>query len=52
MWQDDILVSTAEVRGGCGLLEQAHFGLYAPPDVTSATVYNDDLTIREVAVCP
>jgi len=29
-------------------LEQAHFGLYAPPEVTAATVYNDDLTIAEL----
>jgi hypothetical protein len=29
-------------------LEQAHFGLYAPPEVASARVVNDDLTIAEV----
>ena len=31
-------------------LEQAHFGLYAPPDVAAATVYNDDITIAELRV--
>jgi hypothetical protein len=29
-------------------LEQAHFGLYAPPEMTEALVYNDDLSIAEV----
>lgn len=52
LWQDDVLVSSAPVRGGCGVLEQAHFGLYADPGITSGTVYNDDLTIQEVTVCP
>jgi hypothetical protein len=32
-----------------GRLAQAHFGLYAAPSITSGVVYNDDLTIREVA---
>ncbi len=52
VWQDDVLVSSAPVRGGCGVLEQAHFGLYAHPGISSGTVYNDDLTIQEVSVCP
>jgi hypothetical protein len=41
------LVSAAPVLGGSGKLEQVHFGLYAPPTMTSATVYNDDIAIYE-----
>ncbi len=52
VWQNDVLVSAAPVLGGCGNLEQAHFGLYAQPTVNNGTIYNDDLQIREVAVCP
>ena len=52
VWQDDTLVSTARVAGGCGVLEQAHFGLYASPSLSSGSLYNDDLTIKEVAECP
>ncbi len=52
LYQDGTLVSTAAVRGGCGVLEQAHFGLYASPGNSSGTIYNDDLTIREVSACP
>ena len=52
VWQNDVLVSSADVRGGCGLFEQAHFGLYAIPTISSGTVYNDDLTMQEVSVCP
>ncbi|HYC83274.1 MAG TPA: polysaccharide lyase [Candidatus Paceibacterota bacterium] len=48
VWQDGVLVSHAKVRGGNGTLAQAHFGLYAPPWLSSGTVYNDDLVIREV----
>jgi hypothetical protein len=29
-------------------LERAHFGMYAPPEIAAALVYNDDLTISEV----
>jgi hypothetical protein len=49
---NDVLVSAAPVSGGCGVLEQAHFGLYAPPAISSGVIYNDDLQIREVSVCP
>ncbi len=49
VWQDGQLVSEAPVRKGNGLLTQAHFGLYAPPSMTTGVVYNDDLTIRELA---
>jgi hypothetical protein len=52
VWQDDVLISTAKVSGGCGVLEQAHFGLYASPTLSHGTVYNDDLTIQEVSSCP
>ncbi|TGL59382.1 polysaccharide lyase [Leptospira ognonensis] len=52
VWQDEVLVSTSNVSGGCGVLEQAHFGLYASPTLSTGTVYNDDLTITEVNVCP
>lgn len=51
-WMNDVPVSAAPVSGGCGVLEQAHFGLYAPPAISSGVIYNDDLQIREVSVCP
>jgi hypothetical protein len=47
VWQDDQLVSTAEVKRGNGLFTQAHFGLYAAPSISSGVVYNDDLVIKE-----
>ncbi len=50
--QDGTLVSSAPVRGACGVLEQAHFGLYAHPGLSSGEIFNDDLTITEVAACP
>ncbi len=50
--QNGVLVSAAPVRGGCGVVEQAHFGLYAIPTISSGSIYNDDLTIQEVAACP
>ncbi|GBF50930.1 hypothetical protein LPTSP4_24580 [Leptospira ryugenii] len=52
VWQDEVLISTAKVSGGCGVLEQAHFGLYASPNLSQGTIYNDDLLIREVSSCP
>lgn len=52
VWQDEVLISSSKVSGGCGVLEQAHFGLYASPTLSNGSVYNDDLTIREVSVCP
>ena len=48
VWQDDVLVSHARVNAMGGTLAQAHFGLYAAPSITRGTIYNDDLTIREV----
>ena len=50
VWQNDELVSTATVGRGDGYLTQCHFGLYAPPEMSSATIYNDDLTIKENSV--
>ena len=47
VWQNDELVSYAEVKRGNGFLTQAHFGLYGPPDLSSGTIYNDDLVIKE-----
>ncbi|MCR9142307.1 MAG: polysaccharide lyase [bacterium] len=52
VFQDGTLVSSAAVQGTCGVLEQAHFGLYAHPGLSSGSVYNDDLSITEVAACP
>ena len=52
LFQNGVLVSEAPVRGGCGSLHQAHFGLYAPPTLSTGSVYNDDLQIREVSACP
>ena len=49
VWQNGILVSSAKIADGNGLLAQAHFGLYAAPSVSSGTVYNDDLEINEVS---
>ena len=48
VWQNDRLVSSAQVRTGNGFFTQAHFGLYAPPSVTSGAIYNDDLKITEL----
>ncbi len=47
VWQDDQLVSQAEVKRGAGFLTQAHFGLYAPSSKSSGVIYNDDLMIKE-----
>lgn len=52
VWQDEALISASKVSGGCGVLEHAHFRLYASPTLSSGTVYNDDLSIREVSTCP
>jgi hypothetical protein len=46
-WMNDTLVSEARFEGGARRLEQAHFGLYAPPSLARATIFNDDLAIRE-----
>jgi hypothetical protein len=45
VWQNGVLMSAARVRGGDGTLDQLHFGLYAPPSLTSGVVRNDDLAV-------
>lgn len=48
VWQNGTLISHANVEGGLGGLAQAHFGMYASAAISSGTVYNDKLSIREV----
>jgi hypothetical protein len=48
VWQNRILVSYANVSGGNGILEQAHFGLYSSAATASGVIYNDELCIREI----
>jgi hypothetical protein len=48
VWQNGTLVSHALVKGGYGLLEQAHFGLYASAAISSGVIFNDDLIIIEI----
>jgi hypothetical protein len=43
--QDGVLVARAQVNGGYGRLEQAHFGMYAISSLTSGRLCNDDLKI-------
>ena len=43
--QDGVLVARARVSGGHGRLEQAHFGMYAIPSLTTGKVCNDNLRI-------
>lgn len=45
VFQNRVLVARAQVRGGHGLLEQAHFGMYAISSLTTGKVCNDDLKI-------
>ena len=47
VWQDGVLLSAAHVNGGDGSLYQMHFGLYAPPSLTSGTVANDDIAVYQ-----
>jgi hypothetical protein len=48
VWQDGKLASVARVRGGDGMLAQAHFGLYAPPQLVTGRVVNDDISVWRV----
>ncbi len=48
VWQNGQLVSHANIGNITNKLSQAHFGLYCSPQLTTGTVYNDDLIIREV----
>ena len=50
-YQDGVLVSAAPVSG-FGSIPQVHYGLYAHQDMNQGIVYNDDLLIKEVLVCP
>ncbi len=46
-WVNGQLASEGPVLGGHGKMEQAHFGMYADPDCTNGTIWNDDLRIFE-----
>ena len=48
VWQNNELVSHAEIGHITNKLSQAHFGLYCAPQLTTGVVFNDDLTINEV----
>jgi len=48
VWQNGQLVSHSEIGNITNKLSQAHFGLYAPPQIGSGVVFNEDLVIREV----
>lgn len=48
VWQNGELVSHANVGNITNKLSQAHFGMYAPPQITSGVIYNDNFTIIEV----
>ncbi len=48
VWQNGQLVSYADIGSIKNKLSQAHFGLYCSPQLTTGTVYNDDLKILEV----
>ena len=50
--QDGVLVSHAPVNCRGKALAQAHFGLYAPPSLSSGVVFNDDLLIEEIDADP
>lgn len=52
VWQNGILVSEAKVYCRKNAISQLHFGLYAPPTVSSGSIYNDDLRIEEVDGTP
>jgi hypothetical protein len=47
IWVNGQLASEGPALGGQGILEQAHFGLYADPDCASGTLWNEDLRIFE-----
>ncbi len=48
VWQDGVLVSHAKIGNITNKLSQAHFGLYASPQVSTGEVLNDDVKIIEV----
>ncbi|MDO8391857.1 MAG: hypothetical protein Q7V57_15385 [Actinomycetota bacterium] len=50
VWQDGVVASAARLDGVAGgLVPQAHFGLYAPPDLLAGRVVDDDLTVWTLA---
>ena len=51
-YQDGVLVSAGPVHGLDGSVPQVHYGLYAYKDMNQGGVYNDDLYIKEVLLCP
>lgn len=53
VWQNNTLMSVARIDptldlNGCGVLNQAHFGLYTPPTIATGVIYNDALVISEL----
>ena len=48
VWQNGQLVSHANVQNVENKLSQIHFGMYAPPQMTTGMIFNDDLEIIEV----
>ncbi|MDH5598339.1 MAG: hypothetical protein OEY34_04395 [Cyclobacteriaceae bacterium] len=48
VWQNGVLVSHAHIENINNQLSQAHFGLYAPPQIESGVVFNDELIIEMV----
>lgn len=48
VWQNGTLVSHAAVSNVENQLGQAHFGMYAAPQLTAGVVFNDDLRIEMV----
>jgi hypothetical protein len=48
VWQNGELVSYANLKNLNNKLSQVHFGMYAPPQIKSGIIYNDDLLIKEV----
>jgi hypothetical protein len=50
VWQNGVLVSSANVRGMENKLSQSHFGLYCSPQISQGVVLNDDLKIEMVGI--
>ena len=48
VWQNGELVSHANIGNITNKLSQAHFGLYSSPRLTTGTIFNDHLVIKEV----
>jgi hypothetical protein len=56
LWQDGTVVALANVQNGDGKLSQVHFGMVASSNIASGTLYNDDLSVKEIipsySTCP